>query len=402
MTNPYSATQWLQLSMQQQGLLQPLGSLSELMQQLSYVQIDSINVVERAHHHVLHNRLADYSPAMLDEAMTDKTVFEYWSHAAAYLPIDDYRFSLYRKQQLQQGDKHWFEPEHKVMREVKARITAEGPLKASQFTHNADAKKGSWWDWKPAKKALEQLFIQGELMVAKRDKFQKVYDLTERVLPRNIDITIPSDTEYAQHLINRYLAAHGFGNLQQIQYLRKGLKPLLSKTLAQMCEQGEIAHFTGANAATSQVYFYQPKLTLPTSIPNKVWLLNPFDNLVIQRQKLKQWFGFDYQIEVYVPEAKRQYGYYSLPILWRDRFVGRVDVKADRKNQCLLLQNLHIETQILTNQHDEPHDKAHLVSALIEAIEHYTQFNNCQRWQLLQCNDKTIAQMLLKASQQSS
>ncbi len=174
MTNPLSAKQWLQLSMQQQGLLQPLESLPKLIRQLSYVQIDSINVVERAHHHVLHSRLPEYSATMLDAAMSDKTVFEYWSHAAAYLPIEDYRFSLYRKQQLQQGGKHWFEPEHKVMREVKARISAEGPLKASQFTHESDTKNGTWWDWKPAKKALEQLFMQGELMVAKRDKFQKV------------------------------------------------------------------------------------------------------------------------------------------------------------------------------------------------------------------------------------
>jgi uncharacterized protein YcaQ len=135
MTNPYSAKQWLQLNIQQQGLLQSSSSLTALLQQLSYVQIDSINVVERAHHHVLHSRLADYSTTMLDQAMSDKTVFEYWSHAAAYLPIKDYRFSLYRKQQLQQGGKHWFEAEHKVMREVKVRISAEGPLKASQFTH---------------------------------------------------------------------------------------------------------------------------------------------------------------------------------------------------------------------------------------------------------------------------
>jgi uncharacterized protein YcaQ len=407
MTNPYSAKQWLQLNIQQQGLLQSSSSLTALLQQLSYVQIDSINVVERAHHHVLHSRLADYSTTMLDQAMSDKTVFEYWSHAAAYLPIKDYRFSLYRKQQLQQGGKHWFEAEHKVMREVKVRISAEGPLKASQFTHGSDIKNGTWWDWKPAKKTLEQLFMQGELMVARRDKFQKVYDLTERVLPKHIDTTVPNDTEFAQHLIQRYLSAHGFGNLQQIQYLRKGLTPLLTKTLAQMCEQGEIARFTGSNTAANQVYFYQPKLILPLEIPNKVWLLNPFDNLVIQRQKLKQWFGFDYQIEVYVPETKRQYGYYSLPILWRDRFVGRVDVKADRKNQCLLLQQLSFEADAFDaypsdKSKSDPNDRDAFIPAFIDAITHYSKFNNCQRWQRVQCNDKAIGQLLVNASKNSA
>jgi uncharacterized protein YcaQ len=226
-----------------------------------------------------------------------------------------------------------------------------------------------------------------------------VYDLTERVLPSHIDTTVPSDTEFAQHLIHRYLSAHGFGNLQQIQYLRKGLKPLLSKTLAQLCEQGDIASFTESSATTQPVYFYQPTQALPTAIPNKVWLLNPFDNLVIQRQKLKQWFGFDYQIEVYVPEAKRQFGYYSLPILWRDRFVGRVDVKADRKNQCLLLRNLHIEDNLFKIPHKKVDSREALIPVLIEAIEHYAKFNGCMRWQLVQSNDVGITQRLLKASE---
>ncbi|GAA0786174.1 MULTISPECIES: winged helix-turn-helix domain-containing protein [Pseudomonadati] len=391
MTSPFSPQQWLQISLQQQGLLQPSSAVAEVIQQLSYIQIDSINVVERAHHHVLHSRLADYSPSQLDSAMSSQSIFEYWSHAAAYLPIEDYRFSLYRKQQLQQGDKHWFEPEHKVMREVKARIAAEGPLKANQFQHDENHKAGTWWDWKPAKKALEQLFMQGDLMVVRREKFQKVYDLTERVLPSHIDTRPPSDNEFASHLILRYLSAHGFGNLQQIQYLRKGIKPLLSKTLAHMCERGEISHFTESN----QDYYSVTNLSLPAEIPNKVWLLNPFDNLVIQRQKLKQWFGFDYQIEVYVPEAKRQYGYYSLPILWRDRFIGRVDVKADRKQQCLLLQNLHIEEYAFNTQlHGVNADISEFIPAFIAAIKHYCAFNYCQRWQLIRCNDKTMSQML--------
>ncbi|WP_434939676.1 winged helix-turn-helix domain-containing protein [Shewanella sp. HL-SH8] len=390
MISPYSPQQWLQISLQQQGLLQSSGSVEQVIQQLSYVQIDSINVVERAHHHVLHSRLANYSSPQLDSAMASQSIFEYWSHAAAYLHIDDYRFSLYRKQQLLQGDKHWFEPEHKVMRDVKARIAAEGPLKASQFQHESNSKSGAWWDWKPAKKALEQLFMHGELMVAKRDKFQKVYDLTERVLPHHINTAIPSDDEFARHLINRYLSAHGFGNLQQIQYLRKGLKPLLSKTLAHMGEHGEISHFTESN----QDYYHLKNLSLPAEIPNKVWLLNPFDNLVIQRQKLKQWFGFDYQIEVYVPEAKRQYGYYSLPILWRDRFIGRVDVKADRKQRCLLLQNLYFEASAFDASISGLKAKEAFIEPFIDAIKHYSQFNQCQRWELIQCNEQWIKQQL--------
>ena len=381
MTSPYSSQEWLLLTLQQQGLLKAASSVSEAVAQLSYVQIDSINVVERAHHHVLYNRIADYQTSLLDTAMANQEIFEYWSHAAAYLPIADYRFSLWQKNALKQGGKHWFEPEHKVMREVKAKIIAEGPLKASHFANTSTAANTGWWDWKPAKRALEQLFMQGELMVAHRDKFQKVYDLTERVLPANANCEIPNDTEFARHLIYRYLTAHGFGTVKQIIYLRKNIKSILVKTLNEMCLEGEIARFTESD----QAYFYLPNLKPITSIPDRVWLLNPFDNLVIQRQRLKQLFDFNYQIEVYVPAIKRQFGYYSLPILWKDRFIGRVDVKADRKAGILLLQKLTIEEGIFGTR-SKRSDLEEFIAAFRYAVDEYAMFNNCDEWELVETN----------------
>ncbi len=381
MTSPYSSQEWLLLTLQQQGLLKAASSVSEAVAQLSYVQIDSINVVERAHHHVLYNRIADYQTSLLDTAMANQEIFEYWSHAAAYLPIADYRFSLWQKNALKQGGKHWFEPEHKVMREVKAKIIAEGPLKASHFANTSTAANTGWWDWKPAKRALEQLFMQGELMVAHRDKFQKVYDLTERVLPANANCEIPNDTEFARHLIYRYLTAHGFGTVKQIIYLRKNIKSILVKTLNEMCLEGEIARFTESD----QAYFYLPNLKPITSIPDRVWLLNPFDNLVIQRQRLKQLFDFNYQIEVYVPAIKRQFGYYSLPILWKDRFIGRVDVKADRKTGILLLQKLTIEEGIFGTR-SKRSDLEEFIAAFRYAVDEYAMFNNCDEWELVETN----------------
>ncbi|MCH1931050.1 winged helix DNA-binding domain-containing protein [Shewanella sp. A25] len=377
--SPYSAKEWLQLNMQQQGLLDSHTLVSELISRLSYVQIDSINVVERAHHHVLNSRMSNYQPQMLDAAMANSEVFEYWSHAAAYLPIEDYRFSLQRKLQLQNGGKHWFDADLKAMQEVKARIAAEGPLKASDFEH-ATGKNGAWWDWKPAKKALEQLFMRGELMVLRRDKFQKCYDLTERVLPSNINSEPPSEEEFARHLIERYLDAHAFGSAAQIAYLRKGVKYLVSKALIVMQAEGELASFK----ASGQQYFYRPELQLTSPLNNRVWLLNPFDNLLIQRQRLKQWYGFDYQIEVYVPVEKRQYGYYSLAILWRDSFVGRVDVKADRPKGMLLLQQLTLEEGACVNED--------FYSAFETAVCQYARFNGCDRWKLVKANDKGLKQ----------
>ncbi|MCL1091350.1 winged helix DNA-binding domain-containing protein [Shewanella profunda] len=390
MSSPFSPQEWRRLNMQQQGLLQSQTSVSELIARLSYVQIDSINVVERAHHHVLHSRIPDYRTDMLDTALAKGEIFEYWSHAAAYLPIADYRFSLHRKRLLQDGGKHWFEPDDKVMQAVRARILAQGPLKASDFEHSdveprdvehSEGKNGAWWDWKPAKKALEQLFMRGELMVVRREKFQKVYDLTARVLPKDINTQAPTDREFARYLIERHLEAHAFGNAAQIAYLRKGIKPLVADELTTMLNQGQLASFKEAG----QSYFYRPELQLNTPVPDKVWLLNPFDNLLIQRQRLRQWFDFEYQIEVYVPAEKRQYGYYSLAILWRDTFVGRVDVKAERKQGLLLLQQLTLEEAFANQKLDED-----FIAALEIAITQYAQFNGCERWCLVKSNHRHL------------
>lgn len=169
------------------------------------------------------------------------------------------------------------------------------------------------------------------------------------------------------------MSAHGFGNLQPITCLRRGIKPFVKQVLELMCEAGELAHFN-----ESKQRYYLVSLALPASIPNKVWLLNPFDNLVIQRKKLKTWFDFDYQIKVYVPEAQRKYGYYSLIILWRDPSIGRVDVKADRKNKCLLLQQLNVKDDAFESKSNELNDRNAFFSEFMQALIAYMKFNNCE------------------------
>ena len=132
---------------------------------LGYVQIDTISVVERAHHHVLWTRVKNYKPEYLDTAVKEKKVFEYWFHAAAYLPINDYRFALPRMNAIKSGEKHWFDNiDKKLLRSVYRRIQAEGPLRARDFADTKSTNTG-WWDWKPAKQAIEQLFMQGDLMI---------------------------------------------------------------------------------------------------------------------------------------------------------------------------------------------------------------------------------------------
>lgn len=377
---PLSPAEWVQLNLQQQGLLQPRrgkAATLAMIEQLGYVQIDSINVVARAHHHVLHSRIANYQPAWLDELVAERKVFEYWSHAAAFLPMQDFRFSLFRKQQLQQGKKHWFAPDHQMMQLVRQRITAEGPLKASDFAATT-AKNGPWWDWQPAKQALEQLFMQGELMVVRRDKFQKVFDLTERVLPSGLDLRVPDTEELIGHLIKAYLQSHGCGTAAQISYLRAGLKNAVQQQLLARQAGGELGSFSHQG----QRYFYSQQLPALSASSRKVRLLNPFDNLVIQRQRVLHWFDFDYQIEVYVPAEKRKIGYYSLPLLYGQQLIGQMDVKALRAEKRLLVQHLVLTDKIrLTDA---------LRHALRQALSDYAEFNGCDHWQLVKAEPAIV------------
>ena len=310
---------------------------------LSYIQIDSISVIQRAHHHCLWSRVKNYQIDFIEQLIAQKQIFEYWSHAAAYLPIQDYRFSLPKKQAIAAGERHWRDKNPIAEKRVLQRIQREGPLQAKDFERDSSKKGAGWWDWKPDKVALEQLFIEGELMVVERKGFQKVYDLTERVLPASIDTTVPSANEFERHLISRYLRAHGFASVQQVSYLRKGLKSHISRTCQEMLENNELQQVT----VGEQTYYALPNVTdlLKQSVNrNQVNILSPFDNAVIQRKRLSEIFAFDYQIECYVPPAKRQYGYFSLPLLWGTEFVGRMDTKIDRKTHMFHIQNLHLET----------------------------------------------------------
>ncbi|MDP5030421.1 MAG: winged helix DNA-binding domain-containing protein [Paraglaciecola sp.] len=313
------------------------------LQQLSYIQIDTISVVERAHHHSLWNRVNNYSADKLAKLIEDKQVFEYWSHAAAYLPMCDYRYSLQRKHAIAGGETHWHSKDKKLTQQILQRIRTEGPLQAKDFEREGGAKAAGWWDWKPAKKALEQLFMEGELMAVKRQGFQKVYDLTERVLPLGIDTSVPSDKEFYRYLITRCLQANGLATASEMAYLRKGIKRCVETQCVQMLENGELQVLE----CQGQRYYALPQAqeSLKKSLKRShVKILSPFDNLLIQRKRMQQLFDFDYQIECYVPEPKRQYGYFSLPLLWGNGFSGRMDAKIERKTGLLLIQHLHIET----------------------------------------------------------
>lgn len=340
------------------------------IEKLGYIQIDTISVVERAHHHTLWTRADGYQPKHLDKLLEQRKVFEYWSHAAAYLPMRDYRYSLPRKQAIAGGEKHWHVKNEKVANQVLQRVKDEGPLQARDFEHTRKGD-GGWWEWKPAKLALEQLFMEGELMIVRRQGFQKVYDLTERVLPDDIDTSTPETDEYHQHLIRKYLKANGVGTPSQIAYLLKGIKASIRQQCQQMLEDKQLVRVF----IKQQEYFALPgfEQLLDKSLSrSKVKILSPFDNLLIQRKRTCDLFGFDYQIECYVPEAKRQFGYFCLPILWGQEFAGRMDAKIDRKTGVLTISDLYVETK---REND-------FVEAFVPSLQEFLLFNGGQQIKL--------------------
>ncbi|MDW7692672.1 crosslink repair DNA glycosylase YcaQ family protein [Flammeovirgaceae bacterium SG7u.111] len=339
----------------------------EAIEHLGYIQIDTISVIQRAHHHTLWSRNPRYKSSQLEALLAEKHVFEYWSHAAAYLPMKDYRYSLPRKNALASGKQsHWFKRDEGMMKKVLDRIKEEGPLMAKDFEHKG--KKIKEWGSKPAKQALETLFMEGKLMIPYRVNFHKVYELTERVLPTGLDTSEPTPKEHTRFLITRFLQANGMGQASEIAYLLKNTKPLVSETLQEMHENGELVE---VNAESSN-YFALPAtlelLNKPLS-RTKLNILSPFDNLLIQRKRMAAFFDFDYQIECYMPEPKRKFGYFSLPILWDGKLVARMDCKADRKTSIFHINHLALEPSL--------RKKEQFAVAFSKELPSFVEFNGC-------------------------
>jgi len=361
-----------------QGLLdrESFGSgpvaVQRAIEKLGYVQIDTLAVVERAHHHTLWSRIKGYHPDDLKRAVQARTVFEYWSHAASYLPMRDYRFALLQMAEARQGTLAYCpKSEPRYLSYVLDRIRSEGPLKARDFEAPTRAAS-SWWDWKPAKKALERLFFQGDLMIAHREGMEKVYDLTERVLPSHVDTRLPSVMDFAAYLIHQSVTAHGFTTLKQVSHLRKGaaLRKALKETMQHKTEAGELIEEKTLGSGT--VYRAANEGTTTIEVPRDVLrILSPFDNAIIHRDRLKVLFDFDYKLECYVPQSKRTYGYFCLPILYQNRFVGRMDCKAHRKEGLFEVITLFIEKDIC--------NRDAFLSLLTAALVDFAEFNGCTK-----------------------
>ena len=340
------------------------------IEHLGYVQIDTLAVVERAHHHVLWSRVPGYDPLHLNQLIGERHIFEYWFHAASYLPMRDYRYALPRMTSIRNGENRYFTnvDEH-LMNEILARVRAEGTLRVRDLD-TGNKEKGSWWNWGPGRRALDKLFMQGDLMVCERHGMEKVYDLAERCLPTGIDLRVPTLSEYAVYLFDTTFRAHGVVTWKQLLHLKTGkpLRDAMHAVLDERIDAGLVRALGNADSPTAYVDI--KALEQASAIDaGAVKVLSPFDNAVIHRDRLGTLFGFDYRIECYVAAPKRVFGYFCLPILYGDKFIGRVDCKAHRADQRFDVLSLNLEDGTL--------DPDQFFPALSDELQRLADFNKC-------------------------
>jgi uncharacterized protein YcaQ len=358
------------------------------IQHLGYIQVDPINVLQRAHHHVLWSRVPNYHPDMLHELQDpNAAVFEYWNHAASYLPMTDFRFSLPLMRKYR-GEFHWSDdsPElRKSMRRLLTMIRKQGPLRLSDVESTGSVD--GWSVGKTSKierRALHELWMRGDIMIRSRRGVQKVFDLPARVLPAGVDARIPSRSEAAEFHVRRALRALGVATPQELHYSQDAEQASAARgALSALIRRGEAVEARVPDLPKLRLFTLREALELNTPVEsNVIRFLSPFDNLTIQRKRLNWLFDFDYVVEIYVPMEKRKYGYFVLPILWGDRLIGRMDAKANRAERQLVIHNLVFEPTF--------QDFEAVKSAFASALNDFTRFQECDQWKISRVEPKAF------------
>lgn len=333
-------------------------AIYKLVDQIGCIQIDTLHMVRRSHYLVLWSRLGSYDPGDIDAltSANDRRLFEGWQHAASIIPLTEYRYQLPHQRNLREHPTNWYNRwlnetvQKEIVPQVLERIRQEGALRVSDFESDGHTG-GTWWNWRPAKVALEFLFAYGELMVADRIKFQRLYDLTERVLPLEIDTTEPTVEERDRFWVERGAKALGVflprhaGDYTWMKVSRT--KPIVESLI----RAGLLIQIQGTleNGETGQLLIHRDNLPFLEQAADgalkaeRTTFLSPFDNLWWANRRDEQFWGFHQSLEAYLPAPKRIYGYFCLPILHKERLIGRFDPKLERKNGLLRLKTLLLE-----------------------------------------------------------
>ena len=320
---------------------------------LGFVQVDSVNVLERAHHHILFSRNHTYQLRDLAVSLEkDRTLFENWTHDASVIPTAFFPYWRHRfdreKQRLRNRWKGQFSSEkfNDDIARVHELIALDGPKMARDF----EGKKAStgWWDWHPSKAALEYLWRIGDLCITRREGFQKVYDLTENVIPQQFYQQEVEHSAFVDWACRQALHRLGYATRGEIAAFWAILSPAeVSDWIGRTQKELVPVLVQGANAERPRPAFALPRsleiLEKQTDQPDRVRILSPFDPLLRDRTRAERIFGFSYRIEIFVPEAKRQYGYYVYPVFRGENAIGRIDAKADRERKAIFVRALWLE-----------------------------------------------------------
>jgi uncharacterized protein YcaQ len=314
------------------------------IEHLGYVQIDTINVIERCHHHILWTRIPQYRRAHLRQAQSiDKTVFEYWTHALSYVPTRDLKYFIADMKMHQKTPKSWFDAVTPAdLRKVIARIREHGALSIRDIEDDEPVEKDHpWASRKPSKRALQLAFFTGRLTISERAGMLKTYELIERHfnwerLPRGA-----TEKESTTYLLERALRAQGVVSLDSICHLNAKRKPLVRAAIDARVRGGSLVPVAIEGAGKLEHWAEPQTLADVPAAAQGVHILSPFDPLVIQRKRLQLFFNYEHRFEAYLPKEKRLYGYFGLPVLVDEEIVAVVDLKADRERGKLQMQQWH-------------------------------------------------------------
>jgi len=361
-----------ELAVAAQGLSQPdcqpatAADALQTVRMLGCVQIDTIHVVARSQYLVLWSRLGHYDSSWLDDLLhPDRQVFEYWAHAASLIPTELYPYFRRRMQRYAGADVTdgpgwsgygWAVDNAHLLDEIRGAIRQRGPLGSMHFDapqRDTPLPSWSWWGGKPANRGLDFLWSAGELGIQRRVRFQRIYDLTERLYPEWHSADLPDPDEERRVLADRALRAMGITLPRWLNdYFRTkwGVRghagPGPTAVLDDLVQHGrafpvEVDGFGTAYVAAEAEGLLQA--VRRGARAERVTLLSPFDNLIWDRRRTRELFDFDYMLECYTPAAKRRYGYFTLPILFGGRLVGRVEPKVHRRERVLTLRSVHLE-----------------------------------------------------------
>jgi len=351
-----------------QGLLQPpaqaatLADVAACIQRMALLQIDTIHVVSRSPYLVLHSRLGDYPRNWLEDSLANAQVFETWAHEACFAPMDDLHLHRAYNRQARQ---HWglakAEQSHLAQRphldKLLQHVRSNGPVKSSDF-ERVEGAASPWWGWKDEKRWLEALFAKGELMIARRENFHRVYDLSERVAPQLLSYAAEADLSVEalnSHWAERAVAALGITQARWVHDYFRTKPRFKDADLDALVDAGTVLR-VAVDGWDLPGYVHRQNAALLQQAQagalqaTHTALLSPFDPVVWDRERALALFDFDYRLECYTPEEKRVHGYFVLPILWRGELIGRLDAKAHRAEAVFEVRALHVQPGLVWSE----------------------------------------------------